>query len=146
MNEQAEEALARMIDLAIDGIEGAKSFAEAELPSVVEQLLIWKMLESLIPVFFTLVLWGIAAYLLIGTPAALRRAKKAYENGEKWTLMYQQGTTTSILYDIASLGLHRIIPGFLAILIGLITLNFTWLQILVAPKIYLLEYASDLVK
>lgn len=142
MNEQAEQALANLLNMAIDGIEGAKTFAEAQLPDVVEQLLTWKMLESLVPVSIAILLWVGAVYLLISTPAAIRRVRKARDNGEEWTNYHN---LTSPAYDFASRGLHRILPALVATLVGLLMFNLTWLQILVAPKVYLLEYASKLV-
>lgn len=145
-NERAQEALADLLNMAIDSLEGAQTFAEAQLPDVIEQLLMWKMLESMVPASIAILLWAGAAYLLIGTPAAIRRARKAYDNREEWTRLHAYSEITSPTYDFASLGVPRITPALLIALAGLLMFNLTWLQILVAPKVYLLEYASNLVK
>ena len=133
MNEQANEALANLLELAIDGVEGAVEFSKAQIPDVVEQLLMWQMLESLI--FFTfsvtsLVFLGIYWWKVI--PIIKEEIKRDF--------LQQRDSRTFV-------------PAMVGVLLTCCTALFSsimftieWLKILVAPKLYLLEYAAELVK
>ena len=63
MNEQAQQALANLLSMAVDGLNGAVEFSKAQLPEGVEQLLMWHMVESLIwfsvgILMMTITVWG----------------------------------------------------------------------------------------
>lgn len=146
MNEQMQEALARLISLATDGMEGAVSFAQAEIPDVLQQLLMWKLLESAFYAVTGVLLIGLALYLVARIKHDRRKAQKAYEAGEEWTRLYHESSTTSATYDVIALGAAHIIGAIALTAVGTLMFNLTWLQIWVAPKLYLLEYAAKLVK
>lgn len=66
--------------------------------------------------------------------------------GEQWTRLHNSSGVTSSSYDFKASGLGRIIPSIALFILGLAYLNIEWLQIWIAPKLYLIEYAADLVK
>ncbi|WP_274371764.1 hypothetical protein [Morganella morganii] len=138
MNEQAEKVLVDLLKKASDGIDSAVAFSQAQLPDVVAQLLTWNFASSLI--YFSL---GISIFLtgiLFPFVAMRQRAK-----GCLWTKyeFNSRSTCTSDLYDfsIVSVPISLIPVGLLMSL-----LSNTWLKILLAPKLYLIEYAASLIK
>lgn len=122
MNEQVEqkanELLLNLIDKAQQGME----FAEAQIPDVIEQLLIWKMATS--AAWMALSIFTFLASVALGI-FLIRIARK--DNDSEW----------------ASLGALVLLVGFG---ISIALADTDWLQIWLAPKVYLLEYAASLAK
>lgn len=149
-----DEALTRLINRSIDAAESvagditnatgtALDFLATEIPDVVQQLLVWHALESFIWFFLGLLL--LAAPWLVywrwggrGEPTEPRYGEARYK--ETCT----HGYDGRVNGEAAAL---FVVFGGVATLIGCaLTLgNLDWLKILVAPKLYLLEYARALV-
>jgi len=142
MNEQLQTALTQIIDRAISGIDASADFLSAELPDVISQLLLWYGIESLIYFILFLILSVIMPMACLRLSATV---KKSRDDGEEWTKRCGNSSITSGSYDAIS-GLLRfslvLSPIFLIIALN----SLEWLQIMIAPKIWLLEYASNLVK
>lgn len=119
MKETLNEILQRMMATVDKGID----FLSAELPEVVMQLLLWHGVYSLVWFSLGLGVMGICARLFY----------KLWGNPNDWD---DEGHTILMGF----LGIFSIIGGIVAIC------NLTWLKILIAPKLYLLEYAASLVK
>ncbi len=147
MNEQMQSAVATMIEKATSGVEAGIDFLSAEITDVIHQLLMWKMVESL--TFFGIgVVILIAAFWSIGANSRLiNKAKADHANGELWTFFSDRKLNTSSAYDAIVSGVGYWGSGF-ALAIGFITVivNRDWLQIWIAPKVYLIEYAASLAK
>jgi len=123
LQKTANEALSGIIE----GVASAKEFILAELPEVVQQLLMWKMAESL--VVFVVCLSVILAVFVNAV----------------FILKYL--TKRDLKEEIAiPWGITSIVISLFGIVIPLCEINLVWLQIWVAPKVYLLEYAASLVK
>jgi hypothetical protein len=147
MNERAEEALARLLDLAVDGIEGAKTFAEAELPQVVEQLLMWKFWKSLLHMLLSTGLFALSLGALLACIVKINRSKQSQdEDGQipYCTNFWWGSHSVSGPASAISLGLAA--TTFLSLNVMVFSIDLTWLQILIAPKLYLLEYSAGLAK
>jgi len=146
MNEQAEQALANLLNLAIDGIEGAKAFTEAQLPEVIEQLLMWKMLESLASTLFPFLLFALFATSLLTVLVKIRKSKKSRDGDGCFPYQRNLWWDKNGQSDMAiATTITLLITTFASLFTAAVMANLTWLQILVAPKVYLLEYASKLV-
>lgn len=131
MNEQLQSALAAAIDQTLDGVQAGVTFLQAELPEVIQQLLMWKLFHSAL-----LNLLGVSVLVVY---VVLVRALMAWaRHGEESKLDSDDRLFAAIMATA--------INGVIALLIAAITINLTWLKILVAPKIYLIEYAANLVK
>jgi len=149
-----DEALTRLINRSIDAAESvagditnatgtALDFLAAEIPDVIQQLLVWHAIESFIWFFLgTLIL---AAPWLVywrwggrGEPTEPKYGEARYK--ETFTHGYDGLIDQDALFAI-------LLCGSIATLIGAaLTLgNLDWIKILVAPKLYLLEYARVLV-
>lgn len=137
MNEQLQQALTVIINKTMNGVDAGVNFLSAEIPEVIHQLLIWKMVESL-AAFIAGVL------LIIGTAWFL------YKHTRQVKVDQYRMKPTWILD-----GSGEVHPGIIGVAIGsMFTIGFgidgvtnlTWLQICLAPKLFLVEYAASLVK
>lgn len=128
MNEQLQKALVELIGKASNGIDASISFLSAEIPDVIHQLLMWYAIES-------------AAYSIIGVAIAIawfHSEKLALKKTVEWGWDRKD---IGMVYGL--LGMFPRIGAFTTICI---MVNLDWLQIWVAPKIWLIEYASQLAK
>lgn len=132
MNEQLQQALAAILNKTMAGVEAGASFLQAELPEVIQQLLMWKLAEASIK--------SLAAIAVIVCFVAFMR-------------VYYRAETGSALKDYdycpTFAGFAAITIGACATLVSVIGLSHYPMiaaQILVAPKLYLIEYAASLAK
>jgi len=127
MNKKLQEALAELINITIQG----KDFIIEQAPDVIQQLLAWKFTMSLIGFSAGAVLF------VISLPIFLYHINKFDRN--KYSDHSYNEQDKHIIYCIVSA-----IAGVASLFI--IFFNLAWLQIWIAPKVYLLEYASHLIK
>lgn len=123
MDQELQKALAAILQKATSGVEAGVVFLQNQLPEVIHQLLMWKAVES--GVFFI--------FSLIATPILWLMAVRIYKSDDDWR--EGLGNPLAMFPALAS------IFAFLGVLTHL-----DWLQILIAPKIYLIEYAASLAK
>ena len=142
MNEQLQQALAQVIEKSTDGVQSGVSFLSAELPDVIHQLLMWKMIESLVMCIAGITLLSVIAYILIKYSGVGTKIK---DSDSRWRT-HQITLTHGADGGIASwIPMTITMPVIAAI--GLLSLvNIDWLKIWIAPKVYLIEYAASLVK
>ncbi|HGT4567380.1 TPA: hypothetical protein ACM3GT_003122 [Escherichia coli] len=140
MEEQANKILVELLQKASNGIDAAVSFSQAQIPDVVHQLLIWSFVHS--------ALFQVAGLLLLIAAIKLPSfARTERNNGERWTSFDGRPNDgyfiSSVYYDICTV----FVPIFGSIMgVLIIAFNFEWLKILLAPKLFLIEYAASLVK
>ena len=132
MNEQLQNATIVLINKAITATEKGAEFFSEQIPEVVNQLLIWNATRSFLATLFGIV---ILYFLFIFN---IKQYKWWIEtpNGERYRKIDE---------NFALLALLNIIQLIL-IPITITFINLTWLQILISPKIFLIEYAAKLIK
>ena len=152
-----DEALARLINRSVDAAESvaggisqatgdATAFLVAEIPDVIQQLLVWHAIESLI--------WFLPGVLLMVLPWFVYwkwggRGEPTGEPDCRYQPRYEKTFTHNQYGDIDQDGaLVLVLGGLGATLAGfcLAMNSLEWLQILVAPKLYLLEYARAIIR
>jgi hypothetical protein len=144
--EELNTALARLIEQATTGIDASVGFLQEQLPDVVVQLLMWHGVKS--GIWFGI--GGISIVLGLFLMPRMRNARKGYkksfEDGDEWACYNGCRSVTSIEHDFAVFMTY--VWPLASVVIGFIVLasNLTWLQIWIAPKVWLLEYAANLVK
>jgi hypothetical protein len=112
----------------IVGVTSTKDFLMEQLPDVVTQLLWWHGIKSAI-----IFVWG--WLMILGAPVLIYKVSKSIEpNKDRWDGLW----VLNVVGDIISLVL-----GLMILDIGD---SLDWLMILVAPKLYLIEYAAQLVQ
>lgn len=128
MNEELQKVLAELIGSTIE----AKAFLLAELPDVIQQLLWWHGLKS-----------GLSFVAAIAIAAI-------YARTVKW-LFSGVGNKNHSFYkinggwddgDAIAMSLILSLPSLIPFVCFW---SIDWLQILIAPKLYLIEYAAKLV-
>lgn len=124
MNEQLQETVNTILTKALSIADETGEFLVEQVPDVVNQLLIWEATASAI---------GMASWIII-------------------VFLYSRGCVRlwNSDHDVQSADVlgGMVIFGILMslLLLVIIEVSFDWLKILVAPKLYLLEYAATLVK
>jgi len=127
MNEELQQAMLKILSKTVDTAGKATDFMVAEIPDVIQQLLVWKMWESIFYLgiaIIVIVLWTIAEVKVF------KKIRECSNVKDTWFLYLVPGTFVRLIPTIPVSS----------------CLNLTWLQILVAPKLYLIEYASALIK
>jgi hypothetical protein len=130
MNDELQKALAVMLQKTTQATEAGAAFLQAELPDVIRQLLLWHAVRS-----------GVIFIALIIACVALSKWSIAMKN------KYVASTEDSAYggeegYAIACGALGLCAAGSLICVFN----NLAWLQIWLAPKVYLIEYAARLAK
>ena len=145
MNEQAKEVLAQLMQRALNGVDAAVDFSQQQIPVVIEQLLTWHFVESVVFFamgcgFIVLAIWTLKAGIKKSAYAS-----KAFANKERWALWREGSELSSNAHDLCKLMPFSSIAPFL-IGLTMIASNLTWLKIWLAAKLYLLEYGASLIK
>lgn len=125
MNEQANKILVDLLQKASNGIDTAVSFSQAQLPDIIQQLMVWRAAAYGLRIF-TMLLFFIACVFLF------KKSLKWHES-----------------YDKEHLGFFGIVFTVLIglfLVFGILENIGNALQLWLAPKVWLIEYASELVK
>ena len=161
MNGELQNALVEFVAMITSAAQTAAGFGAEQLPEVIEQLLMWSAIDS--AAWFLLgamlfcnsilaLLWerGIFSPLIQRARKTRSDAEDAYKAGESWTrfsgtsiksLQYDAIMVRCAIYDGGT-----IYAGFSVIGLLISMSNLDWLKIIIAPKVWLIEYAAGLVK
>ena len=123
-NSKADEVLAQVLEKALEVAEKTGEFVTDHAPEVIQQLLAWKFAEAVIVFVLTSLLLGIFAY---GIYAAIK-------NNENY-----EADWVPAIFTLSVVG------GVVALMFWCMAL-MNMVMIWVAPKVYLLEYASMLLR
>lgn len=134
MNEQLQQAVATMIQQALDAFSKGASFMAAEIPEVVHQLLLWHAVRS-------------AAMTALGVLILVVFVITSYYQFKWWLAKdpdskYNERRISTGYGPAALFNLIWSLPIAFAVNI----MNLTWLQIWLAPKVWLIEYAARMLK
>jgi len=128
MEEKTQEVIVETVDMANQVLKGiienavvTKDFLLSQIPDVIQQILLYNLVES-----FSLFILGL--FIVIGVPIIVYKITEV--------AVEKTGDSGLYVFNMASI---------LAIF-GVACLNLTWLKIWLAPKLYLIEYAANLVK
>jgi hypothetical protein len=141
MNEQLQAALAEILGKASNAAQGGVAFLQGELPEVIRQLLMWKAIHSLIHLALTIaVIFGAIALFKRGAQVAAAMR----EQDAKPTNSIHYHSDSGGFWISLWLGVGTLLGG--ALLTAMLLNSFNWLKILIAPKIFLIDYAAPLAK
>lgn len=124
MNDEMQKALADILSKTLRGVESAGDFLMSQIPEVIQQLLLYHAVKSFLLMLFCLLTGSLIMF------CACRLEKRWKKEGE-WV---NQGTA----FFFGGIATFCCIAG--------VFFNMQWLQIWLAPKLYLIEYAAKLVK
>ena len=162
--ENLDEALATLITKALEGVDTSVGFLQAELPDVVTQLLMWHGVRSGAEAVFSLLLFLIPLFMFklykrLSIPYQKAEGYK-YSDCERYSFLHMtnfrfncsqekavgdRGWRIGTTDDGGSIVAVMLLSSATATIVGLLAFNLTWLQIWIAPKVWLLEYAARMV-
>lgn len=123
MANKAEEVMAAVLQKALEVAEKTGDFVTDQAPDVVHQLLVWKLASSVLVAAVLLFVAAIFARLVY------RATKWKDDDRDAQAACVVAGTVGAALCGAAG-----------------VSAAITALQIWLAPKVYLIEYAASLVK
>ena len=131
-----EDTVVELIQKSVSSVEQGISWISGELPDVIHQFLMWKLAASIL----FIVLWCIGAFIWSRYCAEYKRIE--VQNSSN------RNTYNAPIIDTETYETILILSGLVmsVLFFGVVVCGFTILQILIAPKIYLIEYAASLVK
>lgn len=135
MNEQLQLAVSTLIQTSLNAIDKGTAFLSNQIPEVIQQLLLWKAIASFIEFSSGIfIIGGIFAWLIYQYKYWKTTVKTTW--GEEKVRLFSETGAFSLL------NIFLIFP----LLYGSSCINLIWLQIWIAPKLYLIEYAKDFLK
>ena len=122
-----EEVLGKFLQSTLDTAEKVGEFAVAQLPELVQQALNWYFASGLIQFVAGIAL---AIFAIVGDVKFF-----------KWAAKYDEGG--DMVFGVW--GVLGMIPRIPAWVVVFNLVNFQWLKIWIAPKLWLVEFATKLV-
>lgn len=122
LQDKASEVLVNMIDITVKSMNDVIEFGKQQIPEVIHQLLLWQLTSSILWIVVGIVLALIGIWWC---GKVNKWVAKSSDNGPAHI-------GTVILFALSAW--------------AIISNSLDALQIWVAPKVYLIQYAADLVK
>ena len=147
MNEQLQGAVAQILERAISGIDSSVEFMQAELPDVIEQLLLWYAAKGVMFFIFGLIL--LVSGVLIFVKSI--KSRPIMSEDFKPSLLWKRGEYSWNRDEVSANepGWSLVCLSSIAMIsfgLGGLPSILDSIQIWIAPKIWLMEYAATLVK
>lgn len=133
-----QNAAANILMTALHAAEAGGEWLKGQIPDVLHQLLVWNIADDLVWLF----VWGIPITLFIWLLTDFTRAYGKQMNEYKGPGSFdlddlEYSGPKAVLLGVSGLMCVGAIPGFIAITLDL-------LETVIAPKVWLLEYAHHL--
>jgi hypothetical protein len=134
MNEQLQQAMSQIITKSLAGIDKAADFMVTQLPDVIQQLLRWRFVHSL---FYFVLGWMLMLISIYGGYRFWR-----------WVFLGWKAREVRDDYGInVALAMSGGMVHFIFLIMACVNIfNLEWVYIWVAPKAWLIEYASKIMK
>lgn len=143
MNEQLQNQLVEILQSVSTSVGDAKEFIITELPDVVQQVLSWYTVLSIIENIIGITLFVLMVYIIrnmLVKPKSMSTANIV----QRLSFMKENYVENGIAYSPGVLlWASTVIVMFAA---SMSKLNIVFLKILIAPKLWLIEYAATLGK
>lgn len=170
MNEEMKNALNSFVERMLETMEAGVDFASEQIPILLHEILYWGFAMSMIKFVTGIILLVVGIVLLKKAAGLYKEVKKSLdkafeESGQDAKTFCRNRVDgdianiawkTKYRYDRFEVGAHDegffaamsfFIPGLMTLTGIFVTIfNWTWLQILLAPRLYLLEYAAQLAR
>lgn len=125
MDANLTAALTNVVNTMTDAVKTGSNFAAAQLPDVLRQVLLLKLVDSILYCIIGL------AIVVIGYKFGRLSFKKAVDSGDPGDSLWSGGVAISVCV---------VLFGIMVVLGNI----FTPFEIIIAPKAFLLNYAADL--
>ena len=142
MNEQLQAQFVQILKSVSESAVAAKDFVLAELPDVVQQTMNWYLFKSLFSNFIALIFICFAVYLVV----KLCQVPKDFASAnrfQRWSYnFYYDGT----FEELSPASLVPMIAIILCFIIFCVNINLDCIKIIIAPKLWLIEYTTAILK
>jgi hypothetical protein len=147
LKEKGAEALVNMIDVTVKTMSDVVDFSKQQIPDVLHQLLMWKAVESLVGFILPLILAiALLSYCLSFWKSIPKQLSRDRDGRAPWIADEFQGADGALYGRYWFRGYVCFVLGILASIVAFFSFNLDWLQIWIAPKVYLIQYAAELIK
>ena len=142
MNEQIQAQFVQILQSVSESAVVAKEFILAELPDVVQQTMNWYLFKSLLNNFIALVFICFAVYLVV----KLCQVPKNFNSAnafQRWSYdFYHDGT----FRELSPASLVPMVAIIISFIIFFMSINLDCIKIIIAPKLWLIEYTTAILK
>lgn len=132
MNEQLQNTINILLEKALATLDSSVDFLQAELPDVTQQLFMWEMTFA--------IFWVILSTIIVFVLFKLIQSIHKGDGDDHWCrecgCINEWGTFILILSSI----------GCVVFSVSVVTNSLEALKIYIAPKLWLMEYAAELIK
>ncbi|MGD8305017.1 MAG: hypothetical protein PVF17_00050 [Ignavibacteria bacterium] len=138
-----DQTLADLITSSISTTDQAKEFITSQTPEIIQQTLLWYGFYNFILVIASFVILFLSIFI---SYKIYKKITKDFDDGKSWTRYNSRynSNLTSDIYDFIKVS--TILLPIIGIPIFISMVNIEWLKIWIAPKLWLIEFASNLVK
>ena len=143
MNEKLQNQLVEILQSVSTSVGDAKEFMIAELPDVVQQVLSWYTVLSIVENIIGIILL-IAMYYIIRNMVVKPKSMSTANIVQRLSFMKENYVENGIEYGPGVL--LAAAAAVLMLAVAMSKLNIVFLKILIAPKLWLIEYAATLGK
>lgn len=153
MNEQLQQALTAILNKTMQGVDTGVSFLSSQMPDVISQLLMWEMAQAGIGLSIILLVVVISSFSARWATKVFAKYNEGYylfirnhgneEEKKRGQIMRDEAGQ---LIPWAVISVAVCVFSWLALFMGGIPMLMKMIQIWLAPKIYLIEYAASLTK
>lgn len=159
------DALVDIIQKTQGAVESGVNFLSEQIPDVVHQLLVWKVTEALVWAGLELFLTLLSLYFIIKAISSIKEQCRLEDVEASLKRVWEESTRdeikiTRMAYeqarDLSAVNSARVVIdcifGVPSLLLGVVSFCkmygniLTSVQIYIAPKVWLIEYAAQLAK
>jgi len=134
--EEVLDQIELLLKETVEVLKQGKQLAEEEIPLIIQEFLTWELVSSIMWVVIGVILFLIGRYL----PHMWLNDGREYDLDEKFFSRYCSRNDSGVILAYMLFILLTFI-SFIMVLVNL----FNAIKIIIAPRVYLIEWASDLV-
>ena len=142
MNEQLQAQFIQIIQSVSESAASAKNFVLAELPDVAQQVINWYLFKSVFENSIALICIIFAIYLL----TKLFQVPVSKSKANKFQLFCYEFTRDGEVEELIPTVLIPVAAIIICIAISIYNFNLDCFKILIAPKLWLIEYTTHILR
>ena len=142
MNEQLQAQFIQIIQSVSESAASAKNFVLSELPDVAQQVINWYLFKSVFENSIALICIIFAIYLLI----KLFQVPVTKSKANKFQLFCYEFTRDGEIKELMPTVLIPVAAIIICIVISIYNFNLDCFKILIAPKLWLIEYTTHILR
>lgn len=142
MNEQLQTQFIQILKSVSESANSAKDFVLAELPDVVQQTMNWYLFKSLLSNFIALIFICFAVYLFV----KLCNVPKNFNSANKFQRWSYEFYSNGDFKELSPAALIPMIGIILCVLIFSLNINLDCIKLIIAPKLWIIEYTTSILK